>query len=295
MHGYTFSVNGVKRRVAIVEVLALHALEPSHDRIGHRGEDDFDRDLGTNCASITAAACRRDDAGAVERERVEERESTPSPRIVEPMVRDQSQRPCVAIFILASTKEFTNSPQKYAIIEASAMRQVAPKAISYASWFFQNGAGGSAHHPRHEGREREAGEPAQITAPAARVAVDLREHVAEHVRDRKEEHAGAEREHADDRPVHLRDLRRPDQVRADQDRDERRHHELVVRYWRGGRLIRVFSRWRTASKRHSDPATPALSGFHAPGIGNARSQRGGGLHGSDKPRPRCPLGRRPAP
>ncbi len=46
------------------------------------------------------------------------------------MVRVQSQRPEVMIFILASTKEFTNSPQKYAIIEASAMRQVRPNAIS---------------------------------------------------------------------------------------------------------------------------------------------------------------------
>ena len=46
------------------------------------------------------------------------------------MVRVQSHRPPVRIFILASTKEFTNSPQKYAIIEASAMRQVPPNATS---------------------------------------------------------------------------------------------------------------------------------------------------------------------
>ena len=50
--------------------------------------------------------------------------------MVEPMVRVQSHLPAVRIFIFASTKEFTNSPQKYAIIEASAMRQVEPKAIS---------------------------------------------------------------------------------------------------------------------------------------------------------------------
>jgi hypothetical protein len=46
------------------------------------------------------------------------------------MVRVQSQRPAVRIFIFASTKEFTNSPQKYAIIEAREMRQAAPKATS---------------------------------------------------------------------------------------------------------------------------------------------------------------------
>src|SRR5450755_2911354 len=70
------------------------------------------------------------------------RESTPSPKMVDPMVRVQSQRPEVMIFIFASTYEFTNSPAKYAIIEASAILHVRPKAISYAAWFFQKGAGG---------------------------------------------------------------------------------------------------------------------------------------------------------
>jgi hypothetical protein len=58
------------------------------------------------------------------------RASTASPTMVEPMVRVHSQRPAVMIFILASRNELTNSPQKYANIEASAMRQVVPKAIS---------------------------------------------------------------------------------------------------------------------------------------------------------------------
>jgi len=46
------------------------------------------------------------------------------------MVRVQSHLPAVAIFIFASTKELTNSPQKYAIIEAPAIRHVVPKATS---------------------------------------------------------------------------------------------------------------------------------------------------------------------
>ncbi len=46
------------------------------------------------------------------------------------MVRIHSHRPAVSTFIFASTKEFVNSPQKYASIEAAAMRQVVPKAIS---------------------------------------------------------------------------------------------------------------------------------------------------------------------
>src|ERR1043165_1358051 len=91
-------------------------------------------------------------------------ESTPSPKIVDPMVRVQSHLPSVRIFILASTNEFTNSPQKYAAIEASEMRQAEPKAISYASWFFQKGAGGSATTTQAM-KEAKASppKPAQIT------------------------------------------------------------------------------------------------------------------------------------
>jgi hypothetical protein len=42
--------------------------------------------------------------------------------IVEPIVRVHSQRPPVAIFILASTKAFANSPIKYAEKEATRRR-----------------------------------------------------------------------------------------------------------------------------------------------------------------------------
>src|SRR6266571_2367877 len=42
-----------------------------------------------------------------------------------------------------STNELTNSPHRNPIREAAAMRQVEPKAISYAGWFVQNGAAGS--------------------------------------------------------------------------------------------------------------------------------------------------------
>jgi hypothetical protein len=39
-------------------------------------------------------------------------ESSPWPTTVEPIVRDQSQRPCVATFIRASTVAFANSPTR---------------------------------------------------------------------------------------------------------------------------------------------------------------------------------------
>src|SRR5258706_7993627 len=91
-------------------------------------------------------------------------ESTPSPKMVDPMVRVQSQRPAVAIFIFASTYEFTNSPQKYAIIEASAILQVRPKAISYASFFFQKNTGGrlTTTYDMNDANARPA-KPHQIT------------------------------------------------------------------------------------------------------------------------------------
>src|SRR5438477_3880145 len=80
------------------------------------------------------------------------------------MVRVHSHLPAVRIFIFASTNEFTNSPQKYATIDAAAMRHVEPNAMSYASWFFQNGAGGrlTTTHDMNDANARPA-KPAQIT------------------------------------------------------------------------------------------------------------------------------------
>ena len=74
----------------------------------------------------------------------------------------------------------------------------------------------------------ERGEPGPDHPARARVAVDLGQHVAEHVGDREEQHAGAERDRPPPRQVDLRDLGRADQVGAHQHRDERHHHELVV-------------------------------------------------------------------
>ncbi len=50
--------------------------------------------------------------------------SSPSPTIVEPMVRVQSQRPPVATFMRARTMELANSPTRYARNEATSRRGV---------------------------------------------------------------------------------------------------------------------------------------------------------------------------
>ena len=60
------------------------------------------------------------------------------------MVRIHRKRPRVSSFILASTYELQNSPQKYAMSEASTMRGVEPKTVWNAAWWGQPGAGGKA-------------------------------------------------------------------------------------------------------------------------------------------------------
>ena len=71
-----------------------------------------------------------------------------------------------------------------------------------------------------EDQRREAG-PDDLARPG--VAVDLGQDVAEEVADREEQHARAEGEPPDRHP-----LRGRDEVRAEQDRDERRHDQVVV-------------------------------------------------------------------
>ncbi len=80
------------------------------------------------------------------------------------MVRVHSHRPRVRIFIFASTNELTNSPHRNPIRDAAAMRQVEPKAISYAAWFLQKGAGGkpTTIQAMKAAKARPA-KPAQIT------------------------------------------------------------------------------------------------------------------------------------
>ncbi len=60
-------------------------------------------------------------------------ESRPCPIRVEPIVRNHSQRPFVAIFILARTTALANSPIKYAKKEATRIRGAYPKIRTYAS------------------------------------------------------------------------------------------------------------------------------------------------------------------
>ena len=88
---------------------------------------------------------------------------------------------------------------------------------------------------RHDRSEREPRESRPDHLARARVAVHLGENVAEYVGNREEQHARAECERGEARVdprqpwrVGLRDLRRADQVRADQHGDERHHDEVEI-------------------------------------------------------------------
>ena len=77
--------------------------------------------------------------------------------------------------------------------------------------------------PSHHARENHRDETGPDHAARARIAVYLREHVAKDVADREKDVAGAEYERgADERQQDLANLRGPDQIRAEQDRDEAR-------------------------------------------------------------------------
>src|SRR2546425_346427 len=71
------------------------------------------------------------------------------PITVEPIVRVQSQRPRVRIFIFARTKELANSPARYATKEAASIRGVCPRISLYAAPPFQN-APAAISTPSHE-------------------------------------------------------------------------------------------------------------------------------------------------
>ena len=84
------------------------------------------------------------------------------------------------------------------------------------------------HDRRHERGEDQRTEAGPHHAPVAGVAVDLGEDVAEQIGDREEQHARHECDGAEQWHVHGRKFRRPDQVRAQQDADVRRHDQVVV-------------------------------------------------------------------
>jgi hypothetical protein len=93
------------------------------------------------------------------------------------------------------------------------------------------------HEQPHDGCEEHRGEARPDDFARARVAIHLGQHVAEDVGDREEEVPGAEGQAEEDAR-----LARPDQVRAEQDRHEASHDEVVVAVMAGVRDEFVLAR-----------------------------------------------------
>jgi hypothetical protein len=81
---------------------------------------------------------------------------------------------------------------------------------------------------RHQRGERQGDKTGPDHAAVARVAVHLGQDVAENIGQREEQHAGQKGHVAEDGNVHGGQLRRADQVGAQQDAHVRRHEEVVV-------------------------------------------------------------------
>ena len=84
------------------------------------------------------------------------------------------------------------------------------------------------HDPGHDRREEHRREAGPDHAPRERVAIDFGEDVAEDIGEREEQDACAEVGLAEEGQVELDDLRRADEVRTEQHRDESAEDEVVI-------------------------------------------------------------------
>jgi hypothetical protein len=226
----------------VVPVLVLLALQPADDRVGHRREEDFNGDLerpveGNNFDHRPWLP------GPEEGNRMEER------AVDELTCRGRTDR---------AGPEMTPPGPDLHLRHDIAVHEVAapegdhrrnhdpPRALEDdLQGRLDHGIEGLLrirrhvdHEKPHDGREDHRGEARPDDFARARVAIDLCQHVAENVGDRKEEVPGAEGQAEEDAR-----LARPDEVRAEQDRHEGRHDEVIVAVVSGVRdwsLIRRF-------------------------------------------------------
>ena len=88
---------------------------------------------------------------------------------------------------------------------------------------------GQGHdHVGHQRREGETGETGPYDPPRTRVTVDFRQDIAEHIGDRKEQHARPKSQRAQKWRIDLGYLCRSDEIRTDENRHKGNHHEFAV-------------------------------------------------------------------
>ena len=221
-------------RMPIVPVLVLPALQPTDDRVGHRREDDLDRDLERpvegddlyhrpwlpdpeegNRIEETAVDELADCGGA----------DRAGPEMT-PLGPDLHLRHDIAVHEVAAPEgddRRDDDPPRALEDDLQGRLDHGIEGLLRIPWHVD-------HKEPHDGREDHRDEACPDDSARARVAIDFGQHVAKDVGDREEEVPGAERQAEEDAC-----LARPNQVRAEQDRHEGRHDEVVVAVLAGGR------------------------------------------------------------
>ena len=228
-------------RLPVVPVLVLLALEPADDRVGHRREDDLDRDLerpveGNNFDHRPGLPGpekgNRIEEGAVDELADRSRADRAGPEMT-PLGPDLHLRHDIAVHEVAAPEgddRRDDDPPR------------APEDDLQGR--LDHGIEGLLRIPRHvnhdephDRREDHRDEARPDDFARAGVAIDLGQHVAEDVRDGKEKVPGTER-HAEEETR----LARSNQVRTEQDRHEARHDKVVVAIMTGVRDELLFER-----------------------------------------------------
>lgn len=218
----------------VVPVLVLLALQPADDRVGDRREDDLDGDLER----------------PIEGNNFDHRPGLPDPeeryRIEETAVDELADRGRAD---RAGPEMAPLGPDLHLRHDIAVHEVTAPESDDRRDddpprapeddlqGRLDHSVEGLVRIPRHvddeephDRREDHRSEACPDDFARARVAIDFGQHVAEDIGDREEEVPGAEGQAEEDAR-----LARPDQVRAEQDRHEASHDEVVVAVVTGGR------------------------------------------------------------
>ena len=226
----------------VVPVLVLLALQPTNDRVGHRREDNLDGDLERPVEGDDLyhrpwlpdpEKGNRIEEAAVDELADRGRADRAGPEMT-PRGPDLHLRHDIAVHEVAAPEgDHRGNDNPPRAPEDDLQRRL------------DHGIEGLLRIPRHmdheqshDGCEEHRGEARPDHFARARVAIHLGQHVAEDVGDREEEVPGAEGQPEEDAR-----LARPDQVRAEQDRHEASHDEVVVAIMAGVRDEFVLARF----------------------------------------------------
>ncbi len=225
--GSVFQRERCKVRVPVVPVLVLLALQPADDRIGHRCEDDLDGDLERpvegddlqHRPSLPGSEKGdRIEQGAIDELADRGRADRAGPEMT-PLGPDLHLRHHIAVHEVAAPvgdDRRGDDPPRAPEDKFQSRLELGVEGLVRIP-------GHVDHKEPHDRREDHRAEASPDDFTRARVAIDFGQHVAEDVGDREEKVPGAEGQTEKNAR-----LARPDQIRAEQDRHEACHDEVVV-------------------------------------------------------------------